>query len=206
MGRGARENDDEHLMWMGRLQWNFCGRELAFTGSDIGRRADAAGLIAVAAATNRSRYTRFSQDGGGQLEGFEEGDPGQYRVNQALVETAFMHRGFSWQQELHWKRIEDRINGTATTLVGSYVQLGYFPHGLVSGVPDPLELALRYSIYDPDRDADGVLEHELSIAANWFFKGHLAKLTAEGAWLAFDDPENTAVQGWRVRLQLDVSL
>jgi len=56
----------------------------------------AVGLVALAAVTNRSPYTRFSSAGGGQLEGFDQGEPGQYRVNQALAETALKYRGFSW--------------------------------------------------------------------------------------------------------------
>src|SRR5690606_28120780 len=88
-GRGATENDDGNLMYVGRLQWNMFGRELEMTGSDLKFHEKPTGLIAFAGATNRSPYTRFSQSGGGELTGFEVGVPGQYRVNQALLETAF---------------------------------------------------------------------------------------------------------------------
>jgi len=44
------------------------------------------------------------------LEGYEDGQPGQYRVNQANMETAFMYKGFSWQSEVHWKQIIDKLD------------------------------------------------------------------------------------------------
>jgi len=205
-GRGARENDDEHLMWMGRLQWNPFGRVLAFTGSDIARRAKPEGLIALAAVTNRSPYTRFSQDGGGQLPGFNEGQPGQYRVNQMMVETAFMYGGLSWQQELHWKRVNDLVNAAATTMIGNYAQVGYFLSEAIPAVPKQLELALRHAIYDPNTDVADDHQQELSFAANWFFRGHLNKLTAEASLFTFDQSASGDRDGWRFRLQWDVSM
>jgi phosphate-selective porin len=204
-GRGSRQNDDEHLMWMGRLQWNPFGRVVSFSGSDLERRPEPAASVALAAVTNRSPYTRFSQDGGGQLEGFADGAPGQYRVNQWMAETAFMLRGFSWQQEFHWKRIIDNVNATETTLLGNYAQLGYFLHEAIGAIPPPLELALRYDIYDPNSGQPDDLQREISLAANWFFHGHLNKLTAEVSHFRFDENATVEHEGWRVRLQWDVS-
>ncbi|MEJ2548368.1 MAG: porin [Gemmatimonadota bacterium] len=124
-GRGER-GDDEFPMWTGRLQWNAFGRPVPFSGSDLERTQDPAFNLALAGATNRSPYTRFSQAGGGQLPGFDDGVEGQYRVNQAVLETALMWKGISWQQELHWKEIDDRLNGSTTELLGNLVQIGYF--------------------------------------------------------------------------------
>lgn len=204
-GRGAGENDDGQMMWMGRLQWNVFGRELAFTESDMARREKPEATIAVAAVTNQSPYTRFSQAGGGSLEQFPEGVAGQYRVNQWLGETAFMFAGFAWQQEFHWKRVIDHVNSTTTTLIGNYVQLGYFLNQAMATVPAPLELAARYAFYDPNTAMADDLHTELSMAANWFFHGHLNKLTAEVSHLTFEDPSLGYPDGWRYRLQWDVS-
>lgn len=206
MGRGARENDDKYLMWMGRLQWNVFGRELPFTASDIARRANPEALIALAAMTNRSPYTRFAQDGGGQLEGVPDGQPGQYRVYQWLVETAFMYHGLAWQQEFHWKRVDDTVNSAATTLIGNYVQLGYFLHEAVSTLPPQLELAVRHAFYNPNTDLAGDLQQELSFALNWFFRGHLNKLTAESSLFVFGEQVTDQADGWRFRLQWDISM
>jgi phosphate-selective porin len=205
-GRGSRTNDDEHLMWAARLQWNALGGGVPFSGSDIKRSQEARAGIAAAAVTNRSPYTRFSQEGGGQLEGYEEGEPGQYRVNQWTLATAFMYSGFSWQQEYHWKRIDDRVNGVVSTLTGNYAQLGYFLHGIAPVVPEPLELALRYAFYNPDQAIGDDMQQEFALAANWFFRQHLNKLTAEISYFDFEYNLQGHIDGWRIRLQWDVSV
>ena len=92
-------------MYFGRAQWNFTGTYLDFVGSDIEIHEKPAGVLALNAVTNRSPYTRFSQAGGGYLEGYENGLPGQYRVNQANIEAALVYKGFSWQSEVHWKEV-----------------------------------------------------------------------------------------------------
>ena len=136
---------------------------LKFSGSDLAYHEKVAGLVALAAVTNRSPYTSFSQTGGGELPGFEAGEAGQYRVNQGLFETAFKYRGFSWQQELHWKEINDITYNTVTILRGNYIQFGYFFHYLWVAIPKPLEIALRHSIYDPDKDVKEILHQEVSL-------------------------------------------
>ncbi|PCE63759.1 OprO/OprP family phosphate-selective porin [Sediminicola luteus] len=204
-GRGATINDDDHLMYAGRLQWNFLGRELKMNGSDLGLSQKPIGLIAIAGATNRSPYTRFSQAGGGQLEGFEEGVAGQYRVNQAMLETAFNYKGFSWQNEWHTKTIDDTVNNTQTTMVGTYFQAGYFLGQSFDFIPKPLELAARYAYYEPNTDMSDDQESETSIALNWFFKKHRNKLTMEVTNFKFEEPNGDQDNGLRFRVQWDIS-
>jgi hypothetical protein len=212
MGRSGGANDDNHLMYMVRLQWNPLGKRVGFSGSDLARSKPSLS-IAVAALTNRSQFTRFSGDGGGQLPGFEldpetpeDPEPGQYRMRQAMFETAFVARGFAWQQELHWKQIEDRKNGGLTELTGNYIQFGYFFAELFESVPPELEIALRQSVLNPDRGRSGDLQYEFGLAANWFFNGHRNKLTASTTWLDYEVAEDDVREEWRVQLQWDVSL
>jgi hypothetical protein len=205
MGRGENDNDDGALLWTGRLQWNPLGRVLDMTGSDLDRREKPELSIAVAGATNRSPYTRFSQSGGGDLPGFDPGTTGQYRVKQGLLETAFMYGGFSWQQELHSKSVEDRISGAITRLSGYYVEAGYFFSELLDAVPKPLELAARVAVLDPDRSLEQDTQRELGVAANWFFHGHHNKLTAEYSRFRFDQAGESPAEDWRFRLQWDIS-
>ncbi|QDO95727.1 porin [Formosa sediminum] len=205
-GRGATENDDDHLLYVGRLQYNLFGRELGFTGSDLDYHKDFTGLIAVAAAINRSPYTRFSQSGGGQLYGFEDGVNGQYRVKQGLLEAAFMYRGLSWQNEFHIKDIYDHVNLKTTTLKGAYFQAGYFFNNIWSKFPKPLEIATRYAHFVPDDAMSFAYEDEYVLAANWFFKGHRNKLTAEITYFDFEQYEDQLSDEWRFRIQWDISL
>lgn len=206
-GRGNTQNDDGHLMYFGRLQWNFTGIYLDFEGSDIEIHEKPAGVLALNAVTNRSPYTRFSQAGGGYLEGYEDGQPGQYRVNQANIETAFMYKGFSWQSETHWKEIIDKYNNDKTDVLhGYYVEAGYFFHQAFDWWPKPLELAVRNAGYMPNREADQTKKRETSAALNWFFSGHGNKLTFETSYFNYDKTGGIPADEWRFRLQWDISL
>jgi phosphate-selective porin OprO/OprP len=206
-GRGNVNNDDNHLMYFGRLQWNFLGRYLDFEGSDLEIHTQPVGIVAFSAVTNRSPYTRFSQAGGGYLEGYENGENGQYRVNQMNVEAAFMYKGFSWQSELHWKEIIDKLNNNESDLLrGYYIQAGYFVHEAINWWPAPLELAIRNALYRPNEESSQHRERETSFAINWFFNGHKNKLTAETSYFHYINTDLVPTDEWRFRFQWEISL
>ena len=204
-GMGSTGNDDNHLMYMSRLQWNFMGESLKFSGTDLEFHDQFVGLLALGAVTNRSPYTRFSQSGGGQLEGFDPGAAGQYRVNQAMQESAGKYRGFSWQQEFHIKQIRDLVNGTVTDMAGNLIQAGYFFHHLWNAIPDNVEFYGRQAFYLPDLSVSDQLQNEISFGFNWFIQGHRIKLTGEASHLRTDIALSESMGGWRYRFQLDVS-
>ena len=205
-GRGGTVNDDDNLMYMLRTQWNPNGKVLGFSGSDLKFHKEFVSFIAIAGVTNTSKYTRFSTSGGGQLLGFEDGVDGQYKIDQLLFETAFKYRGFSWQQELHYKNIDDRVNLTETTMIGNYFQASYFFHYAIPAIPKPLEVFARYSIYDPDTDIDDNNNQEFNFGLNWFFKGHKNKLTLDYTYLDYDQFVPFHRTEHMVRLQWDVSI
>ena len=205
-GRGGAIGDDDNLMYMLRLQWNPNGKELGFSGSDLKFHEKFVSSVSVAAVTNTSPYTRFSTSGGGQLYGYEAGVDGQYKVDQFMFGTAFKYRGLSWQQELHYKNIDDNVNLEETLLMGNYFQVGYFFHYLFEKFPKPLEVFARQAFYDPNTDISGNNNYEYSFGLNWFFKGHKNKLTVDYSYLdynQFDIEDNTEHM---VRIQWDVSI
>ncbi|SFU40098.1 Phosphate-selective porin [Pustulibacterium marinum] len=205
-GRGSRTNDDNNLMYFARLQWNMLGEDLGFKSSDLSIHKTPEAIIAVAAVTNESPYTRFSSSGGGALTGFESMEDGQYRINQLNIESAFVYRGFSWQSEFHQKEIIDHENNDATTnMIGYYAQAGYLAHQALDWWPAPLEIAARYSHYNPDRSILANNLQEASLAFNWFFKGHRNKLTLECSAFDYETPEMKIDNRMRFRLQWDVS-
>ena len=170
---------DGSPLWVLRYQWNPVGGGVAISQSDIERDPTPRLSLAVAAAGNRSRFTRFSSGGGGQLDGFEIGAPGRYGVRQQLAEVAFKYRGVSIQQEWHAKRILDTETGVRTPMRGGYIQAGLFPHEWRRGIPEQLELAGRFAFVDPNTTRSSNLLRELTFGANWFFDGHSNKLTVD---------------------------
>lgn len=210
-GRGVN-NTDDNMMYMGRLQWNFLGRDVPFRQTDVEYTELPMGSLAIAGATNKGSCTRWSSSGCGNLDGFESAAnaaPDQYDINQVVQEFAFKYRGFSAQQELHRKRITDTVNNTKSELTGGYVQAGYFFHNMFPAVPEPLELAIRYAFVDEPNASTLQFENareELTVGANWFFSGHNNKITVDFSHLKLDDAlVNIGESENRLRMQWDVS-
>jgi hypothetical protein len=204
-GRGASDSDDDNLMYMTRWQWNPMGEPVGFSGSDLSRHQKFIMSVVVAGVTNESPYTRFSTSGGGQLPGFEDGINGQYRVNQLMFETSGKLRGISWQQELHWKQIEDNVNFTETVMFGNLFQIGYFFNQIFPAFPPKLEVFARHAWYDPDNDVDDNHRSEITSGVNYFINDHRNKVSLEYSYLNFQDDPGQIRDGSRIRLQWDVS-
>lgn len=198
-GLGSRFNGDSGL-WMLRWQWNPQGEVLEFGQSDLDRRDDFISAVAVGAVYGDTRFTRFSSSGGGQLPGFSNGS---YRLNQLMFETAAKWRGWSWQQELHWKDVESIGSGSHQSMFGGYAQVGLFPSQYVS-VPEPLELVARIAHVTPDVSLSDNDQWEWTLGANWYLRGHRSKISADVSALRMDDPAG-AESDVRFRLQWDVS-
>lgn len=177
---GPRGDDP---MMLARWQWQFLGEDLPFAQSDFAFRSRPAGSLAFAYARITGPYTRFSSSGGGQLDGFTTGGDDRYVLTQWLQEFAWQFRGYSFQQELHFKNIEDREGNEDGELTGGYLQFGKAWKPTRSQWP--LEVALRYAQVDWDTLAARKQE-ELSLVLNVFFSGHNNKVSAEIGQLKLD--------------------
>jgi hypothetical protein len=223
-GRGEA-NDDNNMMWFGRFQWNFLGRDLKWSQSDVEYHEQPTASVAFAGYTNIGKCTRWSSSGCGTLGTMNsvglgytsDGNAmnGQFRVDGMMEEFALKWRGLSLQHEYHWKQVKDTgrpatatlagAGQSKTNLMGSYSQIGYFPHYLIPAVPKPLEVAFRYAFVDPNVSAHDDTLQEFTAAINWFFAGHKNKLTLDGTWFALAQPVGKDLQEQRIRLQWDVS-
>lgn len=218
-GVGERDNDDANMMYTGRLQWNFLGREPPFSQSDIILSQQPVASVAFAAMTNISQCTAFETDARScrNLPGFPDPatagatSPGQFRLDQMMEEFRFRWRGLSITHEFHWKQVVDTKKAEGdptrqTNLMGSYAAVGFFPHVLLPAIPKQLEIAGRYAFVDPNVDRSNDIEQERTIAVNWFFAGHANKLTFEVARLTVADPSRSKDRAEeRIRLQWDIS-
>lgn len=124
--------------------------------------------MAFGAYTTIGKCTRWSTSGCGSLpENNSAGVPytsvssataGEFRVQGMMEEFAFKWRGLSIQHEYHWKEVKDNkfaegTPGYKTNMMGSYSQIGYFPHYLIPAVPKPFQVAFRYAFVDPNISA-----------------------------------------------------
>ncbi len=209
-GRGVT-NDDNNLLYAGRVQWNMLGRDVPLSQTDVQRTPKPAAALGVGSAYNIGRCTRWSSSGCGNLDGFEppeDAAEGQYKIKQVGQDFAFRWQGFAIQQEFQWKNIDDRVNDRDYNLWGAYAQVGYFFSGLWDWFPRPLEFAYRYGWVKEPNESDLSVDNkrqEFTAAANWFFFGHNNKLTLDYSYLTLDDPINGDPTANRVRFQWDIS-
>jgi hypothetical protein len=199
LGTGFQSGDG---LLLGRLQLNPVGQELSFSQSDLKRQQRPLTSFALGAVTGDSPFTRFSSSGGGSLPGYQQGDFG---LRQWMLESAVHYRGLSWQQELHWKDIRNRSDGSRRRIWGGYAQAGSFFNEWWSAIPSPLELVARVAYVDPDTPDRSDQQWEYTIGANWFFNGHRNKLTLDYSLLDFDEGSDNAREN-RLRLQWELSL
>jgi hypothetical protein len=200
----ATPSDGGRPMLMGRWQWNYTGHMLPFSQSALKRYAEPHASLAFGAVTDDSRHTRFSSNGGGQLPGYEEGKDNQYRIYQLLQEWAWQQHGLSFQQELHFKSVRDRVNGGTRNMFGGYAQAGWFPSDSWTAAPENLEIALRGAYVDSASPED-LRNTELTFAVNWFFNGHRNKLTADVTYLEAEE-DGSRESDYEFQLQWELSI
>lgn len=185
----------DKLMYAGRLQWNILGRpgygegDLAY--SETPQMAVGGGL-AYNPGINTSTDNAFvgidlaNLNFRRQLATFGNGRQlgwGVVNYTTYAFDGVLKYRGFSFQGEWYFKNIERTFKGVpcmqtagpnpggpctafAGGLLGNatgwYVQSGYYL------IPRHLELAARYSYWDPDTNAAGDLIKQFDASINWF--------------------------------------
>ena len=184
-------NDVNQLMYVARLNWNIMGRpgygegDLAY--SETPQMAVGGGFSynpAVNASSNSSfigtdlANLNFRR----QLAAFGNARQlGWGIVDYATwaLDGVFKYRGFSLQGEYYFKNVTRHEKGlpcmdvacttTAPGLLGNatgwYVQTGYYL------IPRYLEIAGRYSYWDPDTNSADDLIKQVDLSLNWFLNG-----------------------------------
>lgn len=184
-------NEIDKLMYAGRLMWNIMGRpgygEGDLVYSETPQLAVGGGL-AYNPGINTSTDNAFvgidlaNLNFRRQLATFGNGRQlgwGVVNYTTHAFDGVFKYRGFSLQGEYYFKNIDRTFKGapcmqanagvcTATTpgllgnATGWYVQTGYYV------IPRKLEVAARYSYWDPDTRAAGDLMKQVDASLNWF--------------------------------------
>jgi phosphate-selective porin O/P len=183
----------DKLMYAGRLQWNILGRpgygegDLAYSESP---QMAVGGGLAYNPGINTSTDNAFvgidlaNLNFRRQLATFGNGRQlgwGVVNYTTYAFDGVYKYRGFSLQGEWYFKNIERTFKGApclqttgtggpctafAPSLLGNatgwYVESGYYL------IPRKLEVAARYSYWDPDTNASGDLIKQVDASLNWF--------------------------------------
>jgi hypothetical protein len=181
------------LMYSARVMWNVMGRpgygegDLVYSETpQMAIGADYAYNPSLNTSTDNAfvgidlanLYTRqlLAQYGNARYLGW-----GTLDFSSWSVDYVFKYRGFSLQAEYYFKNITRHSKGvpcmqlnaagtvcnvTAPGLLGNatgwYVQSGYYL------IPRTVELAARYSYWDPDTNSGGDLIKQVDLSLNWF--------------------------------------
>jgi len=186
-------NEIDKLMYAGRLQWNILGRpgygegDLAYSENP---QMAVGGGLAYNPGINTSTDNAFvgidlaNLNFRRQLATFGNGRQlgwGVVNYTTYAFDGVYKYRGFSLQGEWYFKNIERTFKGApclqttgtggpctafAPSLLGNatgwYVQSGYYL------IPRKLEVAARYSYWDPDTNTSGDLIKQVDASINWF--------------------------------------
>lgn len=184
-------NDVNQLMYSARLNWNVLGRPGYGEGDQAYSETPQLALgggFSYNPAVNTSSNTSFigtdlaNLNFRRQLATFGNGRQlGWGIVDYATwaVDGVFKYRGFSLQGEYYFKNVTRHDKGlpcmnttcteTAPGVLGNstgwYVQSGYYI------IPRFLEVAGRFSYWDPDTHASGDLVYQSEVSVNWFLNG-----------------------------------
>lgn len=184
-------NDINQLMYSARLNWNIMGRpgygegDLAY--SETPQMAVGGGIAYNPSVNTSSNSSYIGTDLANlnfrrQIAAFGNGRQLGWGIVDYLtwaVDGVFKYRGFSLQGEFFYKNVNRHDKGlpcmnvacstTAPGLLGNstgwYVQSGYYV------IPRYLELAGRFSYWDPDTNAGGDLVYQTDASVNWFLNG-----------------------------------
>jgi hypothetical protein len=186
-------NEIDKLMYVGRLQWNVMGRpgyaegDLAYSETP---QVAVGGGLAYNPGINTSSDNAFvgidlaNMNYRRQLATFGNARQlgwGVINFTTYAFDAVYKYRGFSLQGEWYFKNIERTFKGSpclqtvgtggpctafAPGLLGNatgwYIASGYYL------IPRKLEVAARYSYWDPDTNASGDLIKEFDASINWF--------------------------------------
>ncbi len=184
-------NDINQLMYVARVNWNIMGRpgygegDLAYSETP---QLAVGGGFAYNPSVNASSNSSFigtdlaNLNFRRQLAAFGNGRQlgwGLLDYATWALDGVFKYRGFSIQGEYYFKNVTRHEKGlpcmnadctrTAPGLLGNttgwYVQTGYYV------VPRLLELAARYSYWDPDTNSADDVVHQFETSINWFLNG-----------------------------------
>jgi len=121
-------------------------------------------------------------------------------VESAGADVQFKWMGFSAQAEYFAGHAEGDTSGEIVRAYGWYVQSGYFV------LPHTLDLAVRYSAVEYNRDVPHTLNSVVTAATDYYFKGNNVKLQFDYSRTHRQRPKGDPADDQLFRLQVQLML
>ncbi|MRR57774.1 MAG: porin [Deltaproteobacteria bacterium] len=110
-------------------------------------------------------------------------------INSFEIDAAFKWMGAFAQAEYFWGQADGALTDRTVRAQGYYVQAGY------TILPKKLEVAMRYSYVDPNRDRSDDLQTEVIGAISYYFSNHNLKLQGDVGNIHTQGQQTDAITG-----------
>lgn len=119
-------------------------------------------------------------------------------IDAVNIDAAFKWMGASLQAEYFWGQADGQITDSTVRAQGYYAQAGYM-------ILPKLEVAMRYSYLDPNRDQADDNITEILGGVSYYFSGHNLKLQADVGNIHTQKSMGVATDDMQYRVQMRVS-
>ena len=156
----ADDNLDNELMYVLNLRYNPFGKYDTIDETDVKHTEKFKMSLAGSVVFNAKRKD----------EKLEDAD-----TIAGVAELSMKYRGLSWHNEYYVMTEDPESGGDSIDSDGFFSQVGYFV------IPKKLELATRYSMLDPNTDANDDIGREYTAGINYYFRPgtHRSKIQAD---------------------------
>jgi phosphate-selective porin OprO/OprP len=110
-------------------------------------------------------------------------------INSFEIDAAFKWMGAFAQAEYFWGQADGALTDRTVRAQGYYVQAGY------TILPKKLEVAMRYSYVDPNRDVSNDTQTEVIGAVSYYFNNHNLKLQGDIGNIHTQGQQTNAITG-----------
>ena len=182
--RGTDDNLNNELMYVFNIRYNPFGKYDTVDESDL-EFSEEKFKVSVAASmvVNPKERDEKLVDSDGIL---------------GVLELSMKYRGISWHNELFARSDDPESGGETVNSNGFFSQAGYFV------IPKKLEVATRYSMFDPDDDVKHDIGKEYTAGVNYYFREHRSKIQADVGHFVTEQGDEDDKNENRVRVQYQI--
>ncbi|MEP9410757.1 MAG: porin [Candidatus Brocadia sp.] len=181
--RGTDDNLNNELMYVFNIRYNPFGKYDTIDESDWKFTEKFKASVAASVVINPKERDEKLVDSDGIL---------------GVVELSMKYRGISWHNEYFMRSDDPESGGESVESNGFFSQVGYFV------IPKRLEVATRYSMFDPDNDISDDIRREYTGGINYYFRGHRSKIQADVGHFVTEEGDEHDRNENRVRLQYQI--
>lgn len=176
------DNIDNELMYVLNLRYNPLGEYDYYDETDVNYSGKLKATIGASVAFN-------AKDNDKKLKNTD--------TIAGVVDLGVKYRGLSWNNEYLVRTEDPESDGNTVDSDGFYTQAGYFV------IPKKLEVAARYSMFDPNNDVSDDLQKEYTAGVNYYFRAHRSKIQADvGHYVTDTEEQDKEENRFRVQYQI----